>query len=93
MLIKTGAECNSGDTNLGHQDTIQQCARKCADAAGCDYFIFGTGSKTGNCYFENTGTGACTQGWEPDEYNFYALDKAGTHGTAQDPSTVVAATK
>ena len=77
-LLHSGAECNSDDQNLGDQSSAQDCANACNEAGGCRYFIFGTGRKTGRCYFEKTLTAACTEGWEEDLYDFYQLE--GTQG-------------
>jgi hypothetical protein len=68
------AECISPDVLLGRfPGRLDLCAAACARAAGCHYFIFGTGSKAGSCWREHTYSGACAEGWEVDEYDFYEL--------------------
>ena len=50
------------------------CARACAKKAGCEYFIYGKGSKHGWCYFEHTSASSCPEGWESDLYDFAGLN-------------------
>jgi len=41
---------------------------------GCNYFIYGKGSKSNNCYWEKTSRSSpCSEGWEADEYDFYNI--------------------
>ena len=42
---------------------------------GCNYFIYGKGSKSKNCYWEKTNrrNSPCPEGWEADEYDFYEI--------------------
>ena len=49
------------------------CAEACRQRAGCKFFIYGLGPKTGRCYAEETPTEDCEAGWEADLYDFYAL--------------------
>ena len=74
-LIKSGAECESDDTDLGKFDTLQECADKVFEEGG-RFFSYGTGSKAGKCYLESTSDATCSEGWESDSHNFY--DLAGT---------------
>ena len=74
-LVREGVECASGDEDLGTFADIQSCAAACRLATGCDFFIFGKGSKSGRCYHEHTATRECSEGWEVDEYDFYELPR------------------
>jgi hypothetical protein len=77
-LIKSGAECNSGDASLGSFDTVKGCADKCLQTEDCRFFIYGIhgtqGDKTGSCWHEKTSDKTCSEGWESDSYDFYALE-------------------
>ena len=80
-LIKSDAECNSGDAWLGKFDTVKGCADECAQTEGCRFFIYGKeeisgrsdGDKTGQCYHEKTSDAKCSEGWESDSYDFYEV--------------------
>jgi hypothetical protein len=50
----------------------EACADLCR-ASGETFFIFGIGSKAGNCYSESTTSPACPEGFETDQYDFYEL--------------------
>jgi hypothetical protein len=78
LLYKMGHECLDGDgTNddeqpLGTQATVEECRAACLQKGGhdCNYFIFGTGSKAGRCWWEYDS--ACDSGeFEADEYDIY----------------------
>ena len=45
---------------------------------GCKYFIYGKGSKSGECYWEKTESASCPDGWEDDSYDFYSISAGGT---------------
>lgn len=70
---RAGAECASADSFLGVQPSLEECATRCKRTAGCKYFIFGSGFKSGRCFWEHTNTSDCTEGWEVDEYDFYSI--------------------
>ena len=53
--------------------SLNECADKCKQRAGCNYFEHGTGSKAGACYWMPMGGPECPYGWQEDEYNFYQL--------------------
>ena len=72
-MAKRGAECKSADENLGSQVSIADCARACRKKTGCNFFVFGTGSKDGKCYWEKTQNTNCPEGWDEDDYNFYEM--------------------
>ena len=72
-LVKSGAECHSTDQNLGRFDNLQECSDACLNKNECTYFIYGTGSKAGRCWWEKTHNHCCSEGWENDEYNFYEV--------------------
>lgn len=79
--IRTGAECDDGagiklwDVPDGEDDTrqLEACAHLCELKSGCKYFIYGVGSKRGQCWQEETKDGCETAKWEPDDYDFYTL--------------------
>ena len=72
-LVKSGVECKSGDELLGKEISITECANACKEKAGCNSFIFGTGIKAGNCYWEKTPNADCPEDWEKDDYSFYEM--------------------
>ena len=51
--------------------SIAECEKACMDKVGCNFFVFGTGSKDGKCYWEKTSTADCPEGWKQNDYNFY----------------------
>jgi len=69
-LLKTGAECRSSDSSLGTFSTVQECAHATQQHGG-KFFIFGINGKAGKCWIEHT-SAWCPEGWESDDYNFYA---------------------
>jgi len=71
--IHEHVECKSSDHNLGVQTSLENCAQACSHSQGCNFFIFGTGDKAGRCYAESTASAMCSEGWEADEFDFYAL--------------------
>ena len=73
-LVKSNAECKSGDQSLGSFSTLYGCAGACRKNAQCTYFIYGINNKKGKCYWEKTSSRGCTDGWETDSYNFYKLE-------------------
>ena len=74
-LVKRGVECTTeGDLSFGKVASAAECAQQCAYAKTCRFFIFGTiGSKAGDCYSENALSATCEEGWEIDDFDFYAL--------------------
>ena len=76
--MRSGVECTSTDAWLGPSpqrgyDTVLDCALACARKSGCSYFIFGNGTKAGDCYAEQTESEHCPQGFEQDDFSFYKL--------------------
>ena len=71
--MKRGVECKSDDESLGDEMSIAECEKACMDKVGCNFFVFGTGSKDGKCYWEKTSTAGCPEGWKQNDYNFYEL--------------------
>ena len=42
ILLHEDVECESTDEiNFGTQTTVEACAQRCRDQAGCKYFLFG----------------------------------------------------
>eukprot|EP01060_Flectonema_neradi_P038845 TRINITY_DN828_c0_g1_i5.p1 TRINITY_DN828_c0_g1~~TRINITY_DN828_c0_g1_i5.p1 ORF type:complete len:709 (+),score=122.80 TRINITY_DN828_c0_g1_i5:47-2128(+) len=78
-LVKEDVECRSRDVNIGEgkRVTLHACADACADTPGCRFFIYGkagqTGSKVGNCFWEQTSSEYCSEGFDVDSYDFYKL--------------------
>ena len=72
-MIKSGAECKSGDEDLGVRDTVGECADACLLKSGCNFFIYGTGGKAGECWWEKTSDASCPEDWEEDQYDFYEI--------------------
>ena len=73
---EVGVECESGDKYLGRKDSLNECASECQATEGCEYFVYGTGWKTGMCFWEKTTSADCPEGWEKDHYNFYSLSSS-----------------
>ena len=74
-LVKTNAECASGDLKLGEFATVAECAAACRQSA-CRFFIYGhdyAPTKRGHCWHEFAYDASCPEGWEEDEYDFYEL--------------------
>ena len=74
-LVKTNAECASGDLKLGEFATVAECAAACRQSA-CRFFIYGHDyepTKRGHCWHEFTYDASCPEGWEEDGYDFYEL--------------------
>jgi len=65
-------DCNDGDACRDQTDPMD-CARLCAAAPNCTYFIYGVASKQGQCWQENTTDGCESESWEVDEFDFYRL--------------------
>lgn len=85
-LVKPNVECASPDARLGDFGELRHCAEACANTPGCNFFIFGKGSKLGHCWAELTASYTCPEGFEPDDYDFFALHDqpaAGMVRTAQ----------
>lgn len=94
-LIKSGHECRTADKNMGtrRRITLTECAQKVQDARnsyvastgnhGSAFFIFGTGSKGGACWWEHGVFNPKGCAWsyrrrqqhayQSDKYNFYEL--------------------
>ena len=64
-----GQECAGEDSLLGQGKTTAQCAEICETTPGCEYFLSGTGSKKGNCYWEKS---EC-ESFVDNEYNVFRL--------------------
>ena len=73
VKIAAGLECKSDDTNIGRFMKPRQCAAAAVKQGGV-FFIFGTGSRQGNCYIEHTSSATCPEGWEVDKYDFYSCE-------------------
>ena len=72
-MIKAGNECKSTDEKLGEFETVWECAYACREKSGCNYFVFGTGTKAGRCYWEKTKSRQCQEGLKSNQYDFYEM--------------------
>ena len=78
-LLKSGVECQSEDESLPwgwirwSVPDVKKCADACREKSDCKYFIFGTGRKEGNCYWEKTENGECPEGLQEDHFDFYEI--------------------
>ena len=73
ILLRAGHECQEwqGQHEFGTQSSVEACAQRCRDFAGCEYFLFApsSSSRAGACYKEATGVDEnCGPG------GFYATD-------------------
>ena len=60
-LLRAGYECTSADTWLGAFETADGGASACFGTADCNYFIYRSGSKAGDCYAEHATSPECPQ--------------------------------
>jgi cullin-associated NEDD8-dissociated protein 1 len=68
---------SEGMFNFGTQSTVEMCAQRCREHAGCTHFIYGSGNVQGRCSKEYNGVNdTCGEGgFSADaRYNFYKLD-------------------
>jgi len=86
-LVKSGHECNCEDEHMVTYGatSVQNCAEMVATRGG-NFFAVGTGSQPDMCLWEKTTSEECTEGWEVDEYDFYAIgvptEDGGSSGTS-----------
>ena len=60
QLVKAGHQCGEGKkVFLGNVSSLMECAAACHGAAGCRFFIYGTGKKAGSCFQEGTESKDC----------------------------------
>ena len=71
IRLKLDHECNSKDESLENQDTVLECSKACREKDGCKYFLYGIGSKKGQCFWEKTESAECTEGWDNDFFDFF----------------------
>ena len=79
VLIQPNVECNSMDQHLGNFQSLDDCANACRINDQCSFFVYGTNSKEGRCYWEKTTSASCPQGWQNDNFDFYALERGKLH--------------
>ena len=74
-LVKSGYECRSSDTSLSLlASTEEDCATKCKEKEGCNYFAFGKLLFTTQCQWEKTTDSSCPEGWKrSSRLDFYEL--------------------
>lgn len=68
-LVKSDAECKSGDTWLGWKYTKDACVEAAVEA-GARFFIYGKSWKSYQCYAEHMETRECKE-WEDDSFDVY----------------------
>ena len=78
LQLASGSECrdDGGEIYFGTQSTVEQCAQRCREYAGCTHFVYGTGSRLGRCYKEFNGVNdTCGDaGFTSAYYGFYKVD-------------------
>ena len=80
-LIKTQAECNTENVDLGVQPGPRACAEACAAQPSCSFFVSGTGAQVGHCHQELANSSDCASGYLIDEtMDFYQLHRNGVTG-------------
>ena len=88
-LVKTNAECASGDLKLGEFATVAECAAACRQSA-CRFFIYGhdyAPTKRGHCWHEFAYDASCPEGWEEDDfYELVDAARAAARGAARLPA-------
>ena len=73
-MVEPGVECDSDDEKLGNFDNVWECADACQQISKCKYFIYGTGGKEGECFWEKTESADCPDDWiDDDKYDFYEI--------------------
>ena len=79
-MVKTDTECKSDDERLYNENderyfnNVWECADACQEIRDCKYFIYGKREKDGECYWEQTESADCPEGWyEDDKYDFYEI--------------------
>ena len=84
--IHVGKDCESGaELDLGAgKASFEACGAACtaAKGAGCKYFAFGTGSKAGRCYWEESCSATKSNG-----YDVYQPTLTGYTITLASPAT------
>jgi len=69
-LVHDGGECLSNDAQLLNSDSVEECAAHCAAADGCEFFSYRPNNQ---CYHEFTTSRDCPEGFDTDDFDFYAL--------------------
>ena len=82
-LVHDGGECGSNDAGLPRSDSVEECAANCAAANGCEFFSYNAGNRY--CFHEYTASRDCPEGFEVDDYAFYALVPAGFSPSPSQP--------
>jgi len=73
LILKSGHECgNDNEENMQKQVSLVACMKKVQEAGG-SHFIYGTGGKTGHCWWEKSAS-FCPEDWEVDDYDFYGIE-------------------
>ena len=84
-LVHDGGECGSSDAGFPSSHSVEECAAHCAAANGCEFFSYNAGNRY--CFHEFTTSRDCPEGFEVDDYDFYALVPAGhDHGRTLEDS-------
>jgi len=89
-VLYFGYECGSDDTYLGSFSSVSGCENACKAKAGCEYFIYGYGSKSGKCYQEHMTADNCPgYSWIKKEYDIYKLTRNRCVGVAKGEFVMV----
>ena len=75
-LLKKGKECKSNETKLGEFTSFSAdgCAYACRKHKGCKFFEYGRGNRHGRCYFKDTQSADCPEGFVNNKpYDFYRI--------------------
>ena len=79
-LVKLGTECNGNvESSLGTFDTVGECADKCLETCGCEYFVYGHAdtAKAGMCSWEKVSSDDCSPegSYTLGQWDLYKLGK------------------
>ena len=80
-------ECGSENVDLGHVNSLQECAAACAAKVGCNYFSSGKDARAGQCNQELADNSGCLKGYLYDDgFDFYQLQIEGLAGCMEEGS-------
>ena len=70
-LLHKNMECRSKEIKLGNTKNMIECAERCVEKDGCEFFIYGKNDEKGNCFMELTKRRDCPEGLiETSDYDF-----------------------
>ena len=69
VVIKRQATCKSSEQLLARDlTTANECASRCHQTYGCQFFIFGNPDSGTQCIWEKSTARDCPEGWIQDVY-------------------------